>query len=682
VTRSGGARAGLICLLVCLTCLITGLAARPAQAAAIPGTIVNAAASADGHSLDVLFEAGPKGANLEIDKNSVMVSLRTGDGRTVPLKPSSSGVVTPGDPGTTPTKLSRSVMLAIDTSDSMDTNGYFKVAQAAARTFVRSLPPDVKVGIVTFGDPARLVLSPTPDRTKVVNEINGLKTKGDTAMYEAVTKAVKAMGGASGRTIVMLTDGKNEDLTLPMTSDAQAKAALVGSKSRSSVDFAGILVGNQPRESIDKIAGRDAVTAYTDTTDLPTLLKKFFGDRTTNIARQVQVRVAIPPDLADQTVNVRVDARTVDNQPVVAISSGLTPLPAASRATPEANPVVVPPDRRLTAVSTPIVAGALLALFLALAILIFVATGALTGSAEPESHVVRRLSMYTLASARPQQISVTEQTTRLGDSALARSAVGLMSRVARTGQLERALDSRLEAAGLPLRTAEWMLIHIGAAVGTSLLLLVASRGAVVAMLLGLLIGLTLPWLALSVLRSRRQSKFLAQLPDTLQLLAGSLAAGYSLPQAMDSVVREATPPISVEFNRALVEARLGMPPEDALDGIAGRTDSQDFSWIVLAIRIQRDVGGNLAELLSSVADTLRERQRLRRQVSALSAEGKLSGIILGALPVVFTLYLVLVRPEYIHPLFATTLGLMLLGIGVIMLVIGAFWISRVIKVDV
>ncbi len=109
---------------------------------------------------------------------------------------------------------------------------------------------------------------------------------------------------------------------------------------------------------------------------------------------------------------------------------------------------------------------------------------------------------------------------------------------------------------------------------------------------------------------------------------------------MDTVVREGQQPITGEFNRALVEARLGVPIEDALDGIAERMKSKDFGWVVMAIRIQREVGGNLAELLTTVAATLRERERLRRQVSVLSAEGRLSAWILGLLPVVFALYLV------------------------------------------
>ncbi|GAB6897883.1 type II secretion system F family protein [Kineosporia succinea] len=322
-------------------------------------------------------------------------------------------------------------------------------------------------------------------------------------------------------------------------------------------------------------------------------------------------------------------------------------------------------------------------LFAALAVLIFVATGALTGAGRPESPVLRRIAVYSVTSRRPEPLSVTEDTaSALGDGPLTRSAVGLMHRVARSGRLDRALDGRLESAGLPLRTAEWMLLHVTATVGTALLFAVVSRGRPAAAVLGLLLGLAVPWGVLMAAQARREAKFLAQLPDTLQLLAGSLAVGYSLPQAMESVVRESHAPIRGEFNRALVETRLGMQAEDALDGIAARTGSRDFSWVVMSIRIQREVGGNLAELLTSVAGTLRERERLRRQVSALAAEGKLSGIILAALPVVFALYLMLARPEYIDPLFSTPLGLGLLGLGAVLLAVGGFWMSKVIRVDV
>jgi tight adherence protein B len=488
------------------------------------------------------------------------------------------------------------------------------------------------------------------------------------------------MGSGGTRSIVMLTDGVNEDKSEPKFSFKQARKALSGTNS--SIAFTGVLVGAEPRTSIDNIAGESAVVTTSDQAELSSRLQAFFDAARKSIADQIQVAAVLPPDLAGRTVNVQLMAKTASGQALVLERTGQWgTTPAVPPGSNGLTPVV--PDSRFASVTTPVALAGLVALFLAVAVFVFLGTGALVGSAEPDSPVIRRLAIYSVASRQPQQIAVTEESaTRLGDSALARSAVGLMNRLARSGRVERALDTRLEAAGLPLRTAEWMLLHVGTAVGLSLLLLVVTRGSLIGLILGLLVGLLLPAVLLIFLRSRRERNFLRQLPDTLQLLAGSLAAGYSLPQAMDSVVREGKPPISVEFNRALVEARLGMPPEDALDGIAQRTGSKDFSWIVLAIRIQRDVGGNLAELLTSVAGTLREREAQRRQVNALAAEGKLSGVILFALPVVFSLYLMLVRPEYLAPLVTTPLGWLMVVTGIVLLLIGGFWMTRVIKVDV
>ena len=125
-----------------------------------------------------------------------------------------------------------------------------------------------------------------------------------------------------------------------------------------------------------------------------------------------------------------------------------------------------------------------------------------------------------------------------------------------------------------------------------------------------------------------------------------------------------------------------MPVEDALEAVAGRFRSDDMGWAVMAIRIQREVGGNLAEVLSKVATTLRERERLHRQVRVLSAEGRLSAWILSALPVAFTLYLVLVRPEYLRPLHTTSMGWLFVVVAGVLFVAGVFWLRRVIRVQV
>jgi tight adherence protein B len=330
---------------------------------------------------------------------------------------------------------------------------------------------------------------------------------------------------------------------------------------------------------------------------------------------------------------------------------------------------------------------ALGSIFVGLTVLMALILGAGLRRARPEDTMRRRLSIYTLTGRGVRVASVEEQRHStlsngpLGDSAMARGALEMADRVVRRRGLDQSLGRRLEAAGLPVRTAEWVLLHTGIALGAALLLLLLTGGNPLGLLIGLVLGAVGPWLFVSLRRGRRESAFLAQLPDTLQMLAGSLKAGYSLPQALDTVVREGGPPMSAEFNRALIESRLGIPVEQALDGIASRLSSQDFSWVVMAIRIQSEVGGNLAELLTTVADTLRERERLRRQVQVLSAEGRLSGWILGALPVVFAGYLAVARPEYLAPL-GSPFGLVLVVIAVVLLIVGAIWMSRVVTVRV
>jgi len=339
-------------------------------------------------------------------------------------------------------------------------------------------------------------------------------------------------------------------------------------------------------------------------------------------------------------------------------------------------------DRLLSSVDTPILIGAIVAIFVALVALVATALGAFTRSETAEERVLRRLDVYTLSGRVPTRVASEEQTARPGPLVLARSAVDLVGKVVQRRDFAESIDVRLEAAGLPIRTAEWLLLHVGISVAAAFLFWLIGGGRPIALLLGLAVGFAGPWVYLSIRQTRRENAFLGQLPDTLQLLSGSLQAGYSLPQAMDSVLREAGPPISTEFNRALIETRLGMPAEDALDGIAARTHSRDFAWVVMAIRIQREVGGNLAELLSTVAETLRERERLHRQIRSLSAEGRLSAWILGLLPVFFTGYLVLARPDYLRPLYATPPGRLMALVAIVLLGVGTFWMSRVVKVTV
>ena len=186
-------------------------------------------------------------------------------------------------------------------------------------------------------------------------------------------------------------------------------------------------------------------------------------------------------------------------------------------------------------------------------------------------------------------------------------------------------------------------------------------------------------LALGVLAARRRKAFADQLDDSLQLLAGSLRAGHSLLQGLDAVSREAEKPTSVEFARLVNETRVGQDLAAALDAAAERMQCEDFAWVAQAIAIHREVGGDLAEVLSTVGHTIRERNQIRRQVGALSAEGKLSAAVLMALPACVAIFLFLTTPSYLAPFTESLVGWgMLLAAGGLMLV-GALWLRKVVR---
>jgi len=200
------------------------------------------------------------------------------------------------------------------------------------------------------------------------------------------------------------------------------------------------------------------------------------------------------------------------------------------------------------------------------------------------------------------------------------------------------------------------------------------------------VGALAGWLGMRMLLSflirRRRGAFAEQLPDMLQLLASSLRSGFSLPQALDAVVREAGQPAAGEFGRALAEARLGADLEDCLETIADRMGSDDLRWTIMAIRIQRGMGGNLAEVLTTTVSTIRERGYLRRQVQALSADGRLSAYILIALPVVIGAFMFVARPSYMRPLYTTHVGELMLVGAIVLEAIGAVLMRQIIKVEI
>ena len=267
------------------------------------------------------------------------------------------------------------------------------------------------------------------------------------------------------------------------------------------------------------------------------------------------------------------------------------------------------------------------------------------------------------------------------ETAVLKRMVGLTGMLAdRAGLLSRTEDA-LEGADLPLRPPEALFFYF--------------TGVFVITLLGIM--LFPPGLALDPHRRRRRSSrshgctaagrsacvsSRSSCPSTLNLLSGSMRAGFSFAQGLESVANEATEPTRRELQRVFTESRLGRPIEDALEDSANRMTSVDLMWAVMAIRIQREVGGNLAELLDTVSDTMTQRERIRLEIKALTAEGRFSGIILGIFPVAFAGVLYLIQPDYISELFHNSVGIMaMIGCGV-MTFFGFLWLRKILAIEV
>jgi tight adherence protein B len=647
---TSGCRLGVTAALTALA-VLGGVVGAALPAFAAEGRIVGVQPG-DG-KINVVFQARGLEAREVLDPRRVTLSV------------SGQPLAATARPADAATEIRQATILTLDVSDSMK-GTKLRAAKQAAEQFLKIAPRNVQVGVASFATKPNLLVRPTLDRVQALGAVRGLAVSGDTALYDAITLSVRSLGSVGVRSIVLLSDGD----------DTKSQNDLA--TARETVRRSGVVldvVAIKARDALPELkqltnAGRGRLVATESVGDLTRL----FQNQASDLGRRMIVSATLPAGLPPGSTTISVTAstgtRTLTANAEVPLGTASTPAAAAG---PIPAPVAGNPlDEPLLAVV------ALLLLFAALATLLGVGFTALVGVAS-DGTIRRRLSVYTLAG----RSAPSEQRNRtLGQYALARSAVQLVDRVVSKRGLEEELRRRLDGGGIRLTPAEWILIHGGVVILLPAFLFLLTGGSLLRASIGLVFGLVLPYLYLTTRDNRRKRRFLEQLPDTLQLLAGSLEAGYSLAQAVDAVAREAQDPVSTEFNRAVLEARLGVPIDDALDSVAERMQGQDFSWAVMAIRIQREVGGNLAEILKTVASTLRERERLRRQLRVVSAEGRLSGWILGGLPVAFAMYLVLVRPDYLRPLVATVPGLLLSMLGVLLMIAGAVWIRRVVDVEV
>ncbi len=292
--------------------------------------------------------------------------------------------------------------------------------------------------------------------------------------------------------------------------------------------------------------------------------------------------------------------------------------------------------------------------------------------------VARRLNAF-MGGQRPARPERVSSGSSLRD--LLNSVTDAINPVVARGSYAGRLAEDLQKAGLRMKASEWMLLvaGLGAAVGAILWL---RFGTFIAFIPCPIVIWIASGVFLRLRQSRRTRAFDNQLGDTIVLLSNALKAGLSFAQAMSTVAKNATPPISEEFARATREIALGIPVDDALQHMVQRNRSEDFDLMVTAVQIQRVVGGNLAEILDTIAFTIRERVRIHGEIRTLTAQARLSGIIITLLPVGLALFLFFIEPSYFAPMVHNELGWVMLALGAFSILVGTAIIQKIVKIEV
>jgi tight adherence protein B len=566
------------------------------------------------------------------------------------------------------------VFLAVDTSGSMLQNDNIGTARRAAANFAGQMRPGTQMGLVSFANAPKVVQPLTDNARLVGGAIQALKVedpRGDTALYDAVVLASRKLAGRPGqRNLFVLSDGRHEG-----TPTRIEQAITAARKAKVKVFTVGLEVPGRPQDQVALAKLAEATGGDTVPTSAENL-EALFGALGRNLASQYVVDVPLPSGVGSE-VDFRLTVQATGavgqyRNPKFFVgtqaSPATVPIPAELPRAPALSRLESGQGRYIVALCG----------FAAILLVFLLLFGPGWRSARPYRALRQRLSPYSLTAAIADERT---RPTAFGSSEWAGRATAMAETLVRRGNLEEAFLDRLEAAGLNMRVAEFVLISLGSAFIPPLLVLILTQNFLLAALV-VLLGTVGPFLYLAVMASRRQAKFDEQLPSTLQLVAGALQAGHSLQQAVDTVVHEAADPIATEFQRVLTEARLGRPLEEAFEAMAKRTKSLDFEWTVMAIRLQRQVGGNLAEVLSTVSQTIRDRYTLKRQVKALSAEGRLSSLILSILPVLMFVALLIFNPLFLRPLFTTTMGIMLMGGAAVLMIFGVFWLKKITEIKV
>ena len=557
--------------------------------------------------------------------------------------------------------------IVIATGENMKGAGNLDAARAAVSKIFTAAPPNMQFAIFQAGDRASPIQSFTSDRARLEDALKKIGPSTKVALYDAIRQAAlpfQSAGNLQPNILVITGDGESV-AEIPEKPLAAARGAVVSGGATMFTAYLNTF-DPAPVDSIVAVSGGFTSTAA----DAKTLDENIsaMGDSILNQQHEIEFNTGLQKgELAEVTVEAGGKSTAVSVR-VGGDDRGSAQLKPQETVGGGGIPILDGPIGLVLVISFTLVAVSALAYAVTLLVV-------------PDDSLTNVLQPYADGYGGGSGGDDDDEGSALGRSALIQRAVEITEQVATSqGYLTRA-ESALEKANIALRGGEALFAYAVIVTVVTVIGLLYSRSIVIGLVFGGF-GAMLPIVIINFLGKRRRKKFMMQLPDTLQLLSGTLRAGYSLMQGLEAVSQEVQDPMGLELRRVVTESRLGRPVEEALEASAERMDSPDFAWAVMAIRIQREVGGNLSELLLTVAETMTARERLRRDVASLTAEGRMSAIILGLLPPGLGAAMFVINPDYTSVLFKETLGIIMLVGAVVAMIIGFLWMRKIINIEI
>ena len=559
------------------------------------------------------------------------------------------------------------IVLVIDASGSMQGEP-INAAKQAALSFIQQKRDQDFIALVVFADDVQVLSGFTSSKTALTGRVESIEAGGETAFYDGVVRGASLFTGDASRlepNMIVLTDGGDTVSTATLSGAIAAVAD-------NSVRVFGVALESPEFNPTDIEAIADSSSGLFLSTPNPAALTGLYDQVKRELDNKVVVRFTATQDQAGPL------AIGVAYQGTSTLTSIEVPgfIKQTSTTTTTVSVTFAQPAPYSPSAKSPLPLSSLAligpaAVGLGIVFFVFI----LAGPRDEDSASVLRNRLRSYGDSEGVE----------GKKGVLRRVFGVFSRGAEEAVRRRGLltgvNAALEQANIPLRGGE----AVAAAFGVSLLVGAVFGAYNRSVLWGVgafVVSILVVMVLIRFAGGREKRIFENQLPDTLILLATSLRAGYSLLQAVEAVASEAQQPTSREFGRAMAESRLGFGVVEGMQGIAQRMQSEDFNWAVMAIEIQREVGGNLAEVLQTVADTMRQRNRLRGEIKALTAEGRISAIILGALPFFMFGFLFVSNRSYLDPLLTRTTGIIAMVIGAVLMVIGVYWLKKIVDIEV